>query len=243
VHPLSVAVIVFLLLAVGCGAVIQGSVGFGYALVTVPALALVEPRAVPATALLLAAPLTALMAIRERHHIHLRGYLSIAIGRILGTAIGVWVIVAIPTGALSILVGSLILFVVVISGVSLDVRPTTPTAFGAGLVSGVTGTAIAISGPVLAMVYQRRPGPELRSTLALSFTTGLALSLIGLFLAHRVERAHLVLAVELLPGLLLGLWASRSVARRLDGRWLRPAVLAFAGLSGMLILVRGLLGA
>ncbi len=241
-HPLTGVAIAFLLLAVGCGAVIQGSVGFGYALVTVPALALVEPSAVPATALLLAAPLTALMAIRERHHIHLRGYLSIAAGRILGTAIGVWVIVAMPTGELSVLVGSMILFIVGMSVVRLDVQPTTPTAFGAGLVSGVTGTAVAISGPVLAMVYQRRPGPELRSTLALSFTTGLTLSLTGLFLAHRVERAHLVLALELVPGMLAGLWLSRFVARRLDGRWLRPTVLTFAGLAGAVILVRGLLG-
>ncbi|HZD80171.1 MAG TPA: sulfite exporter TauE/SafE family protein [Actinomycetota bacterium] len=241
-HPLSGSAIVFLLLAVACGAVIQGSVGFGYALVTVPALALVEPPAVPATALLLAAPLTILMALRERRHIHVRGYLSIAAGRILGTVIGVWVIVSIPTGELSVLVGALIMGIVVMSIVRLDLQPTTPVAFGAGFVSGITGTAVAIGGPALAMVYQHRPGPELRSTLAVSFVTGLTLSLSGLFLAGRVQRQHVVLALELVPGLLAGLWLSGFVARAVDARWLRPAVLTFAGLSGALIVTRGILG-
>ena len=44
------------LLAVTAGAAIQGSIGFGFALVAVPALTLVRAEALPATLLILLCP-------------------------------------------------------------------------------------------------------------------------------------------------------------------------------------------
>jgi len=65
------------------------------------------------------------------------------------------------------------------------------------------------------------------------------MSLAGLWLAGKVEARHAVLALELLPCLLVGLWASRWVVERLDERWLRPAVLAFATIAGAAIVFLG----
>jgi uncharacterized membrane protein YfcA len=39
--------------------------------------------------------------------------------------------------------------------------------------------------------------------------------------------------------MLVGLWASRWVVKRLDERWLRPAVLAFAAVAGLVIVLLG----
>jgi len=47
------------------GAVIQGSIGFGYAFVPMPAMALLYTEAIPVTPLLLALPMTVLMRARE----------------------------------------------------------------------------------------------------------------------------------------------------------------------------------
>jgi uncharacterized membrane protein YfcA len=55
-----------LLFAVAAGAVVQGSVGFGFALVVVPVLTFVRPDVLPATVLLLTLPLSVTMAVRER---------------------------------------------------------------------------------------------------------------------------------------------------------------------------------
>jgi uncharacterized protein len=88
-------------------------------------------------------------------------------------------------------------------------------------------------------VYQDRSGAELRSTLAISFVVGIIMSLVGLGLAGKVEGRHVVLALELLPGLFVGLWASQWVAKRLDERWLRPTVLMFAALAGVVIILLG----
>ena len=55
---------VLTLVAVAVGAVIQGSIGFGYAFVAVPTMALLYPEALPVTPLLLALPMTALTTSR-----------------------------------------------------------------------------------------------------------------------------------------------------------------------------------
>lgn len=237
--PVSLAAV---LVAVAVGGAVQGTIGFGFALLAVPVLALIRPEAVPASVLFLALPITVAMAVRERAHIDFRGFASILAGRVFGTVAGVWILSAVPAGSLSVLLGCLIVVAVAVSAVGLDVEPTKATTFGAGIVSGIMGTTSAIGGPALAVVYQRRPGPELRSTLAMSFVVGLTMSLVALLLAGRVHAWHPVLALELLPALALGLWASRRIARFLDARWLRPAVLAFAAAAGAVIAARGLLG-
>jgi uncharacterized membrane protein YfcA len=106
--------------------------------------------------------------------------------------------------------------------------------------SGFMGTVAAIGGPPLALAYQRRPGPQLRSTIAVSFVVGSIISLIALWAGGHVELEHVVLAVKLLPGLILGLILAARVHGFLDRKWLRPAVLVFAGISGVAAIVKGL---
>ncbi|HZD18782.1 MAG TPA: sulfite exporter TauE/SafE family protein [Actinomycetota bacterium] len=231
----------WLVLASAAGGAVQGSIGFGFALVVVPALTLIEPEAVPAAVLFLAAPLTVFMAVRERAHIDRRGFLAIAAGRVFGTVGGATLLVAVPTSSISTLLGVMILVAVALSLGGLQVVPTPTVAFGAGLLSVVTGTASAVGGPALAVVYQRRPGPELRATLALSFVVGLTLSLVAVGAVGRLHAWHGVLAIEMLPGLVFGLWSSRHLARALDRGWLRPAVLTFAAAAGLYITVRSVL--
>ena len=101
------------------------------------------------------------------------------------------------------------------------------------------GTVTALGGTPLALVYQNRSGAELRSTLAISFVVGTAMSLLGLALAGEVEGRHVVLALQLLPGMLIGLLISRWVVEHLHERWLRPAVLVFAAVAGVVIVLLG----
>jgi uncharacterized membrane protein YfcA len=65
------------------------------------------------------------------------------------------------------------------------------------------------------------------------------MSLAGLALAGKVQGWHFLLALQLLPGLLVGLWSSRWVIRYLDERWLRPAVLTFAAVAGLAVAFLG----
>ena len=95
------SVVAVLAVAVAAGAVVQGSIGFGYALVAVPAMVLLFPWAVPVTPLLLALPMTLLMSAREWRSIDLGGFALITGGRLVGTVAGVVLLVVAPKGYLS----------------------------------------------------------------------------------------------------------------------------------------------
>jgi uncharacterized protein len=230
-----VTVVAVLAVAVAAGAVIQGSIGFGYALVAVPAMVLLLPWAVPVTPLFLALPMT----LREWRSIDLSGFALITAGRLLGTVAGVVLLVLAPKGYLSIVTGLLILTVALGSFLKPTFEVNKRTRLAGGVSSGVVSTVAALGGTPLALVYQDRSGAELRSTLAISFVVGIVMSMVGLGLAGKVEGRHVVLALELLPGLLVGLWASQWVAKRLDERWLRPTVLMFAAVAGVVIILLG----
>ena len=238
-HDLSTIALVGLLVASAVGGVIQGAIGFGFALVAVPTIALVEPDAIPVTVMLMAVPMTIVMALRERAHIDVGGFATIMVGRVVGIAGGVLLLELVPESGLTVLVGVMIMLGVALSVGGLDIEPQRWVNVGAGVLSGVMGTTSAIGGPALAVVYQRRPGPELRSTLALSYLAGIVIAVGALAAVGRVEGWHVWLALEFVPALLLGLWLSFRLASVLDRGWLRPAVLAFAAVSGVVIVVRG----
>jgi uncharacterized membrane protein YfcA len=234
-----VTVVAVLAVAVAAGAVIQGSIGFGYALVAVPAMVLLLPWAVPVTPLFLALPMTLLMSAREWRSIDLGGFALITAGRLFGTVAGVVLLVLTPKGYLSVLTGLLILTAALGSFLKPTFEVNKRTRLAGGVASGVVGTVAALGGAPLALVYHDRSGAELPSTLAISFVVGIAMSLVGLGLAGQVEGRQVILALHLLPCMLVGLWVSRWVVERLDERWLRPAVLTFAAAAGLVIILLG----
>lgn len=226
--------------AVTVGAMIQGSVGFGLALVAVPVLAMVRPEALPAVVLLLAMPMAALMTAREWRSADMAGLLPILVGRVFGTLGGVGLLALIPPGFLSVLFGTLVLAAVLASLLRLKVSLNDRTKFAGGVASGVMGTAGGVGGPPLALVYQDRSGPEIRSTLAVAFVVGTGMSLVALLLSGRIGVDHALFSLQLLPGMLLGLLSTRWIAPLLDASWLRPAVLVFAAASGLAVVILGL---
>lgn len=228
-----------LAVAVAIGAAVQRTIGFGFALVAAPVLELVRPGSVPVTVLCLAFPMTVGMAVGERTHFDGRGFGWILVGRVAGTAVGLVVLTTFAPDALSVALGGLIVFAAMLSWAGLDVEPTPGVAAGAGFLSGVMGTTSAVGGPALAIVYQRRPGPELRSTLAAVFVLGTVISFAGLLAAGQVAGTNIVLAIQLVPALIAGLAVGPPLVRRMDGRLLRPTVLAFATVAGVAIVIRG----
>ncbi len=224
------------------GAIVQGGIGIGFGIVLVPVLALLAPASLPATPLLLALPLTALVAARERGDVDWRALPRLLLGRVGGTVAAVWLLVVVTEATLEILFGVVVLAVAALSGFAPSVRPTPAAQVGAGFTSGLFATTAAIGGPPVALLYQARPGPELRATLGVVFFLGSLLSLAGLVVADRLALAHFGFALVLLPALLAGFAASRRLWRLLEAGWLRPAVLAFAAAAGALAIIRGLAG-
>ncbi|MGH9031973.1 MAG: TSUP family transporter [Acidimicrobiia bacterium] len=243
-RPIHLSALEFALvaLAVATGAFVQGSIGFGSNLVGVPVLALANPEALPATLSLVVVPLVFVMAIRERHAVDRPGVTWITIGRVPGTVLGAWVVAIVSASTLSVLLGSGVLIAVGMSAFTGPVAVNRTTTTSAGFASGAMGTATAIGGPPLALLYQHHEGAVLRSTLAVAFAIGSVLSIAGLLAGGVIDLWHVALAAALLPPLGLGLALSRFAIGRLDGGWLRPAVLAFSGATAVVAIVRGIAG-
>src|SRR3546814_2113004 len=71
---------------------IQGSLGFGMNLVTVPALALVLPEALPVAVITLGLSISIGMLRHEHHALDRVGLAWILAGRVPGSVVGAWVV-------------------------------------------------------------------------------------------------------------------------------------------------------
>jgi uncharacterized membrane protein YfcA len=223
--PLALASV---LVATVAGSTVQGTIGFGVNLVVVPVLAIVEPKALPATTVLLAIPLTLGMVAREHRHIDWRGVTWLSAGHVPGAVVGAVLVSVVSTHALALMVGVTVLVAVATSWLSPPIPITPATATTVGFASGVMGTASSIGGPPVALLYQHHEGPVLRSSQAAKFAIGTVISLAALAVAGAVHLWHVALAGVLVPAVGAGLVLSRLLHRWIDGPWLRPAILLFA---------------
>jgi uncharacterized protein len=228
-------------LAVAVGACAQGVLGFGLGLVAAPVLAMVDTDLVPGPLLFVGVPLTVMVALRERGSLDFHGVRWALVGRIPGTVAGAVAVSALPERPLAILLALVVLTAVLLSLGGWRVRPTPGTLVTAGTASGFMGTATSIGGPPMAIVYQRRAGPELRATLAAYFLVGAAFSLALLAVAGEFRGPELVHGLVLLPGVLVGFACSRLAAPLLDRGYTRAAVLSFSSASALALLIQHVL--
>lgn len=238
----SVAEWLLIAAAVVVASTVQGVVGFGSNLLSVPVVALIVPAALPGAMVIPGIPMAVAMAVTERDHIDWRGSRYLLLGRVPGTALGVAVVAAVSTSALAVIVGTVVLVAVALSVMASHLHPgITPTsATVTGVATGITGTAAAIDGPPLALLYQNDPAPVFRSTLATQFAIGTAFTITGLLLGGALHTWQLALGLSLMPSYFAGLAISMAIRPRLAGRNLRPAVLAIAALTGVAAILRAI---
>ena len=222
------------------GATLQGSVGFGMGLLASPILILIDERFVPAPILLSTLVLTTFLTLRERHAIDLRGLRWALAGRVVGTFVAGSVLVVLPADRMAIVFGGFVLVGVLMSASGRRFQPGPRTLATAGMLSGIMGTIASIGGPPMALVYQDAEGARLRATMSSLFWVGTILSLVALRLVGRfgIEEVHLTLVM--LPGTLIGLYASRWTASVVDRGHTRTAVLAVAAVAGVVVILRQL---
>jgi uncharacterized membrane protein YfcA len=227
-------------IALAVGATVQGMVGFGISLVAIPVIAIIRPDLLPGPLLLAASVLPVLSVLRERAYVDWRGVRWAMVGRIPGTAIGIFVVDSLAPRAFFAFVGSGVLAVTLLSMVSWRPDRNRPTLATAGLVSGAFGTAMAIGGPPLALLYQREQAACIRSTLGAYFMIGGTLSTASLAWTGHMDRHDLGLAAALIPFLILGFALSGPARRLLDGGRIRYAVLGFAAASALVLILHSL---
>jgi uncharacterized protein len=229
-------------LVVAVGALVQGAVGFGLALVAAPLLAIIDPSLVPVPLLLVTGVHAVLTLVREHADVDWAGVSWALLGRLPGIALGVLAVTRLPPRAFLAAVAAAVLVCALLSAAAWRPRPTPVALLGAGLVSGVSGTAASIDGPPVALLYQDQAGSRVRATMAAYFTAGTALSLAGLLVGGQVGLEHVVAAGWLLPFMVGGFLLSGPARRLLDRGWVRPAVLAVSIAGAVFLLANAVLG-
>nr|WP_282572229.1 sulfite exporter TauE/SafE family protein [Roseomonas acroporae] len=222
---------------VAVAAFVQGALGVGFALIMAPLLGVLLPGLMPGALLLLMLPLNAAVAWRERGSLDWGGIRRITVGRVAGAVLGLAVLLAVPAGQLQILVGVATILTALVTLAAPRFEPNRAAFLGAGVVTGVTETATGIGGPPLALVYQHRPAPVLRATVAACFLIGEVLSLALLLGTGRLAWEQAWLAGLLVPPLALGVVLSRRAGARLAGPRFRMLILGFAIVSGVVCLI------
>ena len=229
------------LVIVSLGAALQGSIGFGFAVVSVPVLTLLNPEFVPVPPQILALPMSLAALMRERGGLDTAGVGWIIVGRVPG-ALGAAVVLTFAVGrTLDLLIGTIVLVAVLILASGLHVPLNAVTRIAAGVVSGFSGTASAIGGPPIALLYRDQTGPTVRSTLGTIFSIGILINLVILAATGIVDREDLVTALILSPAAILGFAGSSLLHRRVEGRVLRYGILIVATVSALALLVRAAL--
>jgi uncharacterized protein len=227
--------------AVVLAAWVQASIGFGYALLAAPLLALVSLSFVPAPLIVSSFVLCVLTALREWDHVDRRGVAVALIGRLPGAALAGLAIGLLPRASYEFLFGAIVLLSVLVSLFGRGVRVSPSALFVAGFVSGVMGTLTSVGGPPLALVYQNASGPTLRATLNAYFAAGAVISLAVLAYAGHFDGRHLLMGLALLPAVGLGFAASSYTRGVVDRGRARPAVLALAAICSAAVMVKALL--
>ena len=218
-------------------ALVQATIGVGFALILAPVAAILRPELLPGTLILLAMPLNAWVAARERQALTSAGMSWITAGRMLGTFAGLALLAAMSRRGLNDLIGVATILAVVASVLAPRFDPSRTAYATAGLVTGITETATGIGGPPLTLVFQHQPPATLRANVALCFLIGEVLSMGFLVASGIIGLSQARNAALLMPAVGLGLWLSSPLRGRVDAKQLRKLVLAFAVLSSLILLV------
>ena len=236
--PVAPEVLVLALVVTFVAAVVQGTIGIGLGLLSVPVLTLLDPALAPVPQLIITLPLTVAMANGERDAVEWASVARVSAARIPGIGAGIWLLSRVEGELLDAVIGGIVLFAVAVIASGVTVHRNHASELVAGAVSGATGTISSIGGPPLALLYRNDTGPVVRSNLAAIFFVGIAMMLAARAVSGHVAATDLVVAAWLAPTVALGWLTAKRLHSRVSGDLLRRSILAVSALAGCALILR-----
>lgn len=231
-------------LIMASASLVMGLAGFGIALVAMAFLPYFMP---PATAIAVLTIYTVVFTIAifvpVRRHLTPRGVTWLLAGTVLGTPLGVWVLVACSASTVSRIVGAVLVAVVVLEWARGYPERLTGRwwGLGAGFAAGIMGGAVGMPGPPV-VVYSTMQGwsPQtIKANLQVFFFVNQAVILAGYWraglLTRDVWRLSASFALPAAAGTVLGILLFKHV----DHATFRRVVFAVLLVSGLVLLARG----
>lgn len=224
------------------GGAVQATLGFGGSFILVPVLAVVAPEVLPGGALLGLLPMVVFIAWRDRADLDAHAVGRVTVGRVPGILLATAVVAVATPRALTALVAVVLLVAVVATAAGWRIRTTPVTQALVGAVSGFTGTAAALGGPPLALLYRDAGGAHRRATMSSVFVIGILLSLTTLTVVGEFAAIHARAGALVGASLVAGAVAAAPLAARWSDHVLRRAVLGWAAVGATTALARAVVG-
>ncbi|MET4693666.1 sulfite exporter TauE/SafE family protein [Endozoicomonas lisbonensis] len=219
--------------AIFFGALVQGTIGFGLAIVAAPVLYLVTPELVPGSIILMAMLVGGLTAKQNLHAVKLNDLKSALMGRIPGSLLGAMLLTMASHRTMGLFMGGSVLFAVLASLSPYKVQTNGKTLFSAGLLSGIMGTASSIGGPPMALVMQNQSGERIRANLSAYFVVSAVISLSILAWSGQFGWLQLKYGLMFVPCVLAGNLVARKLVPYVDQAMIRKALLMLCSVAGI----------
>ncbi len=228
------------------GALVVGITGFGSALVTIP----IATHFVP---LQFALPLFALVDLSTAYSIGLENPRNAARDEwrrltpaiLLGTALGVTLLVNLPRAAGMLLLGAFVLSYALYSLVRHGPARVVHPRWGwlAGFCGGITSAVFGAGGPPYAIYLSQRglSKEQFRATMGFAIMTSISLRVVAFLITGLlVNRTVWLTALVAVPAALLGIWVARHVYLRISREALMRTVALILLASGSSLVFRAL---
>src|SRR3954471_1000743 len=230
------------------GALIFGVTGFGSALVTIPLATHLVPLKF-ALALFAVVDLCCAFSVGlENPKNAVKSEWTRLVPMILvGTALGVTLLVNLPRAAGMILLGA---FIASYALYSLFRHSTMRVihsgwAWLAGLCGGITSTLFGAGGPPYAIYLSQRglTKEQFRATMGFATMTSISLRVTAFFITGMLlDREVWMAAIAAVPGALIGLFVARRIFTRVSREMVLRAVAAILLISGASLIIRAING-
>ena len=235
-------VLAILGVVVAVGSLIQGTIGFGVAVIAAPVTVMLAPSLLPGSVLICGFTLAVVQLAHGRGNIDRRAFGWSMSARLISTPLGVLLVARWSARAIAVAVGVLLLVTVTLTVWRLALRNTARNAALAGLISGVSGTAASIGGPFIALVLREEPPERARGTLGATFVVGSLTSLLALAVGGQLNHDQVVAGLVWMPCVLAGYAAAAPLRARVDADRFRRWVLIFCVLASVSVLARAAVG-
>ncbi len=236
---------VWILLILFLAAILQGAVGFGFALVAMPALALVmDTPSAAALVALTGISLSTVMLFQNRKGLHLGEAAGLIVAAAAGVPIGVYLLANAPKEPLLIALG---IIIIAFSVFSLA-RPSAVEIkdrrwrFAAGFAGGILGGAYNIPGPpIIFYGAMRRWPPERFLAVTQAFFLPVAIMIAaGHAVAGFWNREVLIACAASIPGVIIASFIGRRITAGISAGALSKAVYGLCLVLGLVILAMNL---
>ena len=217
VEPNTVFIAIAIVLA---AAVVKGTTGFGFALVSTPLLLLFwEPKVLVPIFLPLSIIADVLIVAQTWRRVEWMKVLPLITAGIAGVPVGVYLLTTVPPDLLKLMVSGIAMSmaILMLMGITIAISREKLASVITGFVSGVLSTSTTMSGPPVAllMINQRWEKETFRACLAMFFLVIQITGILYLTILGNITPSTLTVSIALWPSVIVGNLIAIKILSRL----------------------------